>query len=135
MLIRRIGKNAIASLFLLLVYVLSSPGVIAGETLDAVSIMEALRGKTAEGNHHKRGEFIMSFDASGAYTTKYSSGKQREGTWYIKRDGFICIVPEHKNTTKCRKVEKDDAGAVKFIDLEKQKVVVEFHKIYEINEK
>lgn len=127
-------KSFLPLVFLLLVIVIGSPVAIAGEPLDALSIMEALRGKTAEGSHHKRGEFIMSFDVSGAYTTKYTSGKQREGTWFIKRDGFLCIVPEHKNVTKCRKVEKDGNGGIRFINLEKQKVVAEFHKIYESNE-
>ena len=102
--------------------------VIAGSLSDD-EIKSAFSGKTAVGEHLKKGMGVKSFHASdGAYKSVLSDGTVRTGKWWVD-GGTLCIKFDGEGKDICRLIESDGSGGYKKIVPRKGKAVVHFKRL------
>ena len=102
--------------------------VIAG-SLSGDEIKSAFSGKTAVGEHLKKGMGVKSFHASdGTYKSVLSDGTVRTGKWWVDGDK-LCVKFNGEGKDMCRLIESDGSGGYKKIVPRKGKAVVHFKSL------
>jgi len=102
--------------------------VIAG-SLSGDEIKSTFSGKTAVGDHLKKGMGVKSFHASdGSYKSVLSDGTVRTGKWWVDGDK-LCVKFNGEGKDMCRLIESDGSGGYKKINPKKGKAVVYFKSL------
>ena len=118
-------KALILSLILALISSLSS----AQDYLSDDAIKSAFSGKTAIGNHLKKGVTVKSYHAEdGTYRSVYGDGSSNTGEWWVESNK-LCVKFTGEDDSKCRKIMSDGASGYKKIHPKKDKPVVHFEKL------
>ncbi len=105
-------KNTKTVLALALAGLISvSNAVLAGGFMPADAVTKLFSGKTANGQHLKKGfSYKVYFNANGKFVQARNDGSRLVGTWRVKGNGAHCIQFSHKNREFCRKVRDDGNG-------------------------
>jgi len=106
---------------------------VMADSLSGDDIKSAFSGKTAVGDHLKKGLGVKSFHASdGSYRSVLSDGTVRTGKWWVDGDN-LCLKYEGEGKDRCRLIESDGADGYKKIHPKKGKAVVHFKSLEDGN--
>lgn len=87
-----------------------SNSVIAEKMLSADEVKKLTIGKTANGQHLKKGhKYKVFFDANGTYVQARTDGSVFRGKWRIKGNKH-CIAPNHRKKEFCRSLRNTGKG-------------------------
>lgn len=96
----------------------------AADSLSGDVIKNTFTGKTAIGDHLKRGMGVRAFHATdGSYKSVLSDGTVRTGKWWVDGD-MLCVKFDAQGKDKCRSIESDGKGGYKKIHPKKGKELV-----------
>lgn len=110
------------------IFTLLAMPIMAG-SLSGDEIKSVFSGKTASGDHLKKGLGVKSFHASdGSYKSVLSDGTVRTGKWWVDAD-TLCLKFDGEGKDRCRQIESDGSGGYKKIHPRKGKAVVHFKSL------
>lgn len=102
---------------------------VTASSLSGDEIKSTFYGKTAVGDHLKKGVGVKSFHASdGSYKSVLSDGMTRTGEWWVDSDK-LCVKFDSEGKDRCRLIESDGSGGYNKINPKKGKVVVHFKSL------
>lgn len=97
---------------------------VIADSLSGDEIRTTFSGKTAVGDHLKKGMGVRSFHANdGSYRSVLSDGTVRTGKWWVDVNE-LCVNLDGKDN--CNLVESDTGGGYMKVDPKKGKAVVHF---------
>jgi len=102
---------------------------VMADSLSGDDIKSTFSGKTAVGDHLKKGMSVKAFHASdGSYISVLSDGTVRRGKWWVDGDN-LCVKFDDKGKDKCGSFESDGEGSYKKISSRNGNAVIHFKSL------
>lgn len=101
-------KNLSPLHFVLLIFaLLISQTAYADEgDLSKDEVINLFSGKTVDAYHVKKDLDIKTYYDPGGTYVQIRDGEKRDGKWYVRDDGYMCMSPSHRDKEFCRIVMK-----------------------------